>query len=302
MNNAALIKEIKKLKKEKNAVILAHLYQIPDIQDLADFVGDSLDLSRKASTTDADIIVFCGVRFMAETAKILSPQKMVLAPERFAGCPMADMVTARDVERLREQHPDGAVVCYINSPASVKAVSDICCTSSNAVAVVKSLKQKKIIFLPDRNLGHYISRFFEDRTFVLFDGFCPVHDQITLEMAQAAKEAYPDAKMLVHPECRPEVVDLADFVGSTTKIINAAGQFDARTLIIGTEEGVLHPLRRAYPEKQFVSLHAPFVCPDMKRTTLESVHMALTHLQYRIELDQAVMDAASVSLNRMLAL
>jgi len=202
-----IVREIKKWKEQRNALILAHLYQRPEIQDIADLLGDSLELSKKARDTEAEVIVFCGVWFMAETAKILNPRKTVLIPQPDAGCPMADMVTAADVLALRETYPDAAVVCYVNSSAAVKAVSDICCTSSNAVKVVQSLKEERVIFVPDRNLGHYISRFVKDKEIILFDGYCPVHQQISLADTQKMRRAHLDAALLVHPECSPEVLD-----------------------------------------------------------------------------------------------
>lgn len=287
-------------KKQRNAVIIAHLYQWPEVQDIADFVGDSLELSRKAKDTDADVIVFCGVWFMAETAKILSPQKVVLIPERDAGCPMADMITAKDVEDLRNKHPEAAVVCYVNSSAGVKAVSDICCTSSNAVRVVASLKEKEIIFVPDRNLGHYVSRFLPDKKFILYDGFCPTHNRISPLDVEKARLARPNAPILVHPECVPAVVDMADFTGSTAQIIDYAVKSKETEFIIGTEIGVIHRLQLLCPEKKFYALHAAMVCPNMKKTNLESVYHSLEKMQYRIELDDAIIRKARVSLDRML--
>lgn len=300
MNDAELIQEISRLKKEHNAVIIAHLYQWPEVQDIADFVGDSLDLSKKAKNTDADVIVFCGVWFMAETAKILSPEKTVLLPEPDAGCPMADMITDDDVIRLRSEHPGAAVVCYVNSSAQVKAVSDICCTSSNAVKVVSSLKEDEIIFIPDRNLGHYVSRFLPGKKFILFDGFCPTHNKISPDDVTKAKLARPGTPILVHPECVPEVVDMADFTGSTSQIIEYAMKSDKKEFIIGTEIGVLHRLQKLAPDKKFFALHAAMVCPNMKKTTLTSVYNSLKNVQYRIELDDEIIRKAKTSLDRML--
>ncbi|MHB1485925.1 MAG: quinolinate synthase NadA [Saccharofermentanales bacterium] len=300
MNNDELTHEIIRLKKEHNAVIIAHLYQWPEVQDIADFVGDSLDLSKKAKSTDADMIVFCGVWFMAETAKILSPGKTVLLPELNAGCPMADMITPEDVLELKRRHPGAAVVCYVNSSAHVKAVSDICCTSSNAVKVVSSLKEKEIIFIPDRNLGNYVSRFLPEKKFVLFDGFCPTHNKITPADVIKAKEARPGTPVLVHPECVPEVVDLADFTGSTSQIIDYAMKSEKKEFIIGTEIGVLHRLEKLAPGKKFYALHAAMVCPNMKKTTLNSVYNSLMNVQYKIELDDDTIARAKTSLDRML--
>lgn len=296
-----LAQEIKELKTKRNALILAHLYQWPEVQDCADFVGDSLDLSRKAVATDADVIVFCGVWFMAETAKILNPQKTVLLPEPNAGCPMADMVTAGDVLALRAEHPAAAVVCYVNSSAEVKAVSDICCTSTNAVKVVKSLREEQIIFVPDRNLGHYISGFVPEKQFILYDGYCPTHEKISLEDVKKARAARADALILVHPECPPDVVAAADFVGSTRQLIDFATAAKEREIIIGTEIGVLHRLQRLNPEKEFFSLHPAIVCPNMKKNKLVTVRDALLHMQYPMELEEEVRRKAAVSLERMLA-
>lgn len=301
MQDTQLIEKIMELKKKHNAVIIAHLYQWGEVQDIADFVGDSLDLSRKAKDTDASTIVFCGVYFMAETAKILSPNKTVLIPDINAGCPMADMITPEDVMELRLKHPDAAVVCYVNSSADVKAVSDICCTSSNAVKVVSSLKEKEIIFIPDRNLGHYVSRFLPDKKFILFDGYCPTHNKITVEDVLKVKLARPNVEILVHPECIPDVVDLADFAGSTAQIIDYAVNSSKSEFIIGTESGVLHKLQLLCPTKRFYTLHAAMVCPNMKKTTLNSVYQSLEKLQYKIELDEDVIDKASKSLDRMLS-
>ena len=293
--------EILDLKTERNAVILAHLYSWPEVQDIADFTGDSLELSRKARDTQADVIVFCGVRFMAETAKILNPQKTVLLPESAAGCPMADMVTPEDVELLRKAHPGAAVVCYVNSSAEVKAVSDICCTSSNAVKVVASLKEEEIIFVPDRNLGHYVSRFLPDKRFILFDGYCHVHNKVSPDDVKKARSARPGTPILVHPECTPEVIELADFTGSTAQIIDYAVKSDKEEFIIGTESGVLHRLQQLCPAKRFYSLHAAMVCPNMKKTGLAGIRDALLKLQYKIELDEQVSGRAAVSLDRMLS-
>lgn len=297
-----IVKEIEKWKKQYNALILAHLYQWPEIQDIADFVGDSLDLSRKARDTEAEVIVFCGVWFMAETAKILNPQKTVLIPDPNAGCPMADMVTAADVLALREKYPDAAVVCYVNSSAEVKAVSDICCTSSNAIKVVKSLRENQVIFVPDRNLGHYISRFVPEKQFILYEGYCPTHEKISMEDVEKARKARPGAPVLVHPECRPEVVDAADFVGSTREIIDCAAKAKEQELVIGTEVGVLHRLQIENPDKNFYSLHGAIVCPNMKKNKLVTVRDAFLHMQHQVELSDEIRDKAAVSLSRMMSI
>lgn len=295
-----IIESINALKKSRNAILLAHLYQWPQIQDIADFVGDSLDLSRKAHSTEADVIVFCGVKFMAESAKILSPQKTVVLPAMDAGCPMADMVTPEDVERLRKEHPKAAVVCYVNSSADVKAVSDICCTSSNAVKVTASLKEDEIIFIPDKNLGHYVSRFLQEKRFIFFHGFCHVHERISTEDVSKARAAKPGALVLVHPECRPDVVDAADFVGSTAQIMEYTMKSEHSEFLIGTECGILHRLNQLSPDKRFYALGNALLCPNMKKTTLQGVLTSLETLQNRIELDPQVIAKASRALDRML--
>ncbi len=291
--------EIGALKRERNAVVLAHLYTRPEVQELADIVGDSLDLSRKALEADADVIVFCGVRFMAETAKILNPGRTVLLPDPDAGCPMADMVTADDVRRLRKEYPDAAFMCYVNSSAEVKAACDICCTSTNAVAVAQSLKEERIVFVPDQNLGHYISRFVPQKQVILFDGYCPIHHSVTPEDVGAVRAQHPDAPVLAHPECPPPVLDEADFVGSTMQIISFAGKSEASEFIIGTEPGVLYRMQKFNPKKRFYPLRPASVCADMKKTTLESLRGALLRLQHPVELDARVIEEASGSLKRM---
>ena len=291
---------ILKLKKDKNAVILAHYYQIAEIQDVADFVGDSFALSKKARDTDADIIVFCGVHFMAESAKILNPEKTVLLPARDAGCPMADMINVSQVKDLRKQHPDAAVMCYVNTSAAVKAESDICCTSSNAVKVAKSIPNKKIIFIPDKNLGSYIAQKVPEKEFILFNGYCITHERVTLKDVKAARKAAPDALMLVHPECNPEVVKEADFVGSTSEIISYATESNCSNFIIGTEQGVLHPLKKKNPGKNFYILSPKMICPNMKKTTMRDLLNSLENMTYEIKLDKDEIDKAYKSLDKML--
>ena len=292
--------KIKKLKNEKNAVILAHYYQTGDIIDIADMVGDSYGLSKKAKETDADIIVFCGVRFMAESAKILSPDKKVLLPANEAGCPMADMVTPQDIRDLRQKYPDAAVVCYVNSTSEVKAESDVCCTSSNAVKVVSSLKQKRIVFVPDQNLARFVAKQLPDKEIIPFHGYCIVHHRVGADEVDKAKAAMPDALLLVHPECAEGVVDNADFVGSTAQIINYAAQSDHKKFIIGTEMGILHVLKKQNPDKAFFLLTTKLVCANMKKTKIDDVLGALENEQYEITLDKDVMDKARLSLEKML--
>ena len=295
-----IIDKISELKEQRNATILAHNYQIGEVQEIADFVGDSFALSKKAKETACDVIVFCGVHFMAETAKILSPQKTILLPVRDAGCPMADMVTVPDVEALRKAHPDAAVVCYVNSSAEVKAVSDVCCTSSNAVSVIRSLPNHRIIFIPDENLGDYVARQLPDKEIILFEGYCTTHKRVTLEETDAARKAVPDAKLVVHPECRPEVVAKADFAGSTSQIIDYVTNAEDRRFIIGTEQGVLHWLKQKHPDKKFYLLSQKLICPNMKKTTLKTVLTALETMTYQIRLSEQIIERAYGSLEKML--
>jgi quinolinate synthase len=300
MDKKELTKDILALKQERNAVIVAHNYQIDDVQALADVIGDSFALSKYCASVPQDVIVFCGVHFMAESAKILSPQKTVLLPEINAGCPMADMVTAEDLRALKRDHPHAAVVCYINTSAAVKAECDICCTSSNAVKVIQSLAQEEIIFVPDKNLGNYIAKKVPEKKMIIWDGYCVTHHRVTLEDVQKAKNAHPDAMLLVHPECRPEVVELADFVGSTRQIIDFAAVSKEKKFIIGTEMGVLYSLKRNNPKKTFYLLSPGLICPNMKKTRLESVYNALKQMRYTIELEEEIMIKARTTLERML--
>jgi len=295
-------REIEDLKKEKNAIIVAHNYQIDEIQEIADFVGDSFYLSKVCTERTEDVIVFCGVHFMAESAKILSPQKKVLLPEIDAGCPLADMITQEDVDMLKERYPDYSIVCYINSPATVKAKSDVICTSSNAVKIVKNFPNDKIIFLPDKNLGSFVKKQVPEKDIILWEGFCITHYKIKKEDVLKAKEAHPGALLLVHPECRQEVVELADFVGSTKQIIDFATSSKAKEFIIGTEMGILYSLKKQNPEKKFYILHPGMICPNMKRNTLESVRNALLYDRYEINVEKYVMEGARKALLKMLEL
>jgi quinolinate synthase len=293
------VEQIKKLKNEKNAVILAHNYQRGEVQEIADYLGDSLELSRKANTTDAEIIVFCGVRFMAETAKILSPEKKVLMPREEAGCPMANMVTPEDVLNLRKKHPNAKVVSYVNTNADVKAVTDVCCTSANAVKVVKNIESGKVIFIPDRNLGSYVKRFV-DKEIILWDGFCYAHDNISKEEVLQAKKKFPEAPLLVHPECRPEVIDIADEVLSTSGMIEFAKSSGAKSFLIGTEEGIIYRLKKENPGKEFYSAGTPKICSDMKITHLEDVYSSLNEERHEIILPEDIINASKKSLKAML--
>lgn len=293
---------IKLWKDKRNAIILAHYYQQPEIQDLADFVGDSLELARTARDTQADVIVFCGVKFMAETAKMLNPTKTVLLPIADAGCPMADMISAEDVLRLRAAHPQAAVMCYVNSNADVKAVSDICCTSANALRIAKSLPQQEIIFVPDQGLGGYIARALPEKRFILAQGYCPTHWRITAQEIDAFRAAHPQAQVLIHPECNSDVLALADFVGSTSQIIKKAQQSPAEEFLIVTEAGVLHQMSKLCPQKRFFSLDGDRAfCPDMKKTQLDDVLAALEHLQYATTVDEELARKALPGLERMFA-
>ncbi len=300
MEKDELVNKILKLKEERNAVIVAHNYQIDDVQDIADVVGDSFALSKYCAESAQGVIVFCGVHFMAESAKILSPEKTVLLPEINAGCPMADMVTAHDVREIKSSHPGAAVVCYINTSADVKAECDICCTSSNAVKVIQSLPEKEIIFIPDKNLGDYIAKKVPEKNMILWEGYCVTHQRVTPEDVTKVKNTHPDALVLVHPECRPEVVALADFVGSTKQIIDFASASNKNKFIIGTEMGVLVRLKKDNLHKTFYLLSTGLICPNMKKTKLESVYEALKQMQYVIELDEQIMVKARRSLERML--
>ncbi|HOJ10287.1 MAG TPA: quinolinate synthase NadA [Clostridiales bacterium] len=299
-SNLELKNKIMKLKKEKKAVLVAHTYQRDEVQEIADMVGDSFALSKYCASSNAEVVVFCGVHFMAESAKILSPQKTILLPEKHAGCPMADMVTAEALREFKKNYPNAAVVCYINSSADVKAECDICCTSSNAVKVIKSLKEDEIIFVPDKNLGAYIGEMVPEKKMILWEGYCPTHHKIRPEDVEKARELHPDAVVLVHPECRPEVFKIADFVGSTKQIIDYATKSEKRKFIIGTEMGVLYSLKKNNPDKTFYMLANGFICPNMKKTTLSSIYNSLNEMKYNIELDDETIKKASQSLERML--
>ena len=301
MQDASFIhNEILQLKEDRHAIILAHNYQPADVQDIADLTGDSLELSRAAATMDGDVIVFCGVDFMAETAAIISPEKTVLLPANDACCPMADMITADELKLVKSRHPEAAVVCYVNTTAEVKAESDICCTSSNAVKVVNSLQEDQIIFVPDRNLGLYTQRFTK-KEILPWEGFCSVHDQITPEDVRKAHDLHPGAIILVHPECRPEVIDLADHVASTSGIIRQVCNSTEKEFIIGTEVGILHRLIRECPTKQCYPLSSAAICRNMKKTDLNKIRNALISLQPRITVPEEIAHRARCAIERMLA-
>jgi quinolinate synthase len=297
-----LLGKINQLKEAQKAVILAHNYQPSEIQDIADFTGDSLGLSIKAAETDAEVIVFCGVQFMAETAAILSPEKTVLLPDEFAGCPLADMITAEQLRELKQQHPDALIVCYVNSSAEVKAESDYCCTSSNAVEIVSSLPENgEIILVPDRHLGqHVIGR--TGRDLILWPGYCHVHVVITEEELKEKKAKYPDAVVMVHPECTEPVKALADEIVSTGGMLKFVAKSSAKQFIIGTETGMIHALKRQNPDSEFIAASNRAVCPNMKRITLEKILWALEDMQYKITVPEPIRVKAQKALDRMVGI
>ncbi|MEO3948079.1 quinolinate synthase NadA [Gorillibacterium sp. CAU 1737] len=297
--NRELKERILRLKEEKNAIILAHYYQRDEIQEIADFRGDSFLLAQKAASTDADVIVFCGVHFMGESAKILAPNKTVVIPDERAGCPMADMVNVDGLKALKKQHPNAAVVAYINTSADVKAETDICCTSANAVKVVNSVDADEIIWVPDKNLGNYVSKF-TTKKMILWEGYCNTHDMLTVRDVMEMREKYPDAEFVVHPECRPEVVKLGDFVGSTTAILKYCKESSAKQFIVGTEDGVGYQLRLDSPDKEFHFATKYLVCPNMKVNNLKKVAQCLETLSPQIYVPPQVADQARQSLERML--
>jgi len=294
-----LLEKIENLKQQRNAVILAHNYQAAEIQDIADFCGDSLDLSIKAAQTNAEVIVFCGVQFMAETAAILSPKKTVLLPDKYAGCPLADMITAEQLEELKRQHPDALVVCYVNSSAEVKAESDYCCTSANAVEVVNSLPaDRRIIFVPDQHLGRFAAKS-TGRDLILWPGYCHVHMVITEEDIKNAKAKYPDAIVMAHPECTEPVKALADQLLSTSQMLKFADKSSAKQFIVATETGMLHPLKRQNSGAEFIAAGDRAICPNMKKTTLEKILWSLEDMQYKVTVPDEVRIKAKKAIDRM---
>jgi quinolinate synthase len=298
-NHTHLIEKMLDLKSKRKAVILAHNYQIGEVQDIADFVGDSLELSRNAARTDADVIVFCGVHFMAETASILCPDKVVLLPDINAGCPMANMITAEELRKRKRELPDATVVCYINSTAEVKAESYICCTSANAVQLIEKLDAKEILFVPDQYLGHYISTK-TNKNMILWPGFCPTHVKIQSQDIDRLRLEYPKAKVVVHPECMPEVIALADEVLSTGGMCRFAQQTEAREIIVGTEVGIIHRLEKENPGKKFIPASEKAVCPNMKRITLEKILWALEEMSPEVRVSEETRLKAKASVDRML--
>ncbi len=296
-----LVEKINRLRKERNAVILAHNYQIPEVQDIADYVGDSLGLSIQASKTPANVIVFCGVYFMAETAKILSPEKTVLIPDANAGCPMADMITAEELRKLKREHPHAKVLCYVNTTADVKAECDVCCTSGNAERIVREAfrSDDEIIFAPDQYLAHNISTRV-GRDFISWKGYCPTHVKILPEDIARKRLLYPDAEVMVHPECTPSITELADKVVSTEGMMRHAKETKTREFIIGTEIGILHRLKKENPDKSFYPVSERAACPNMKLTTLEKVLWALEGMQYEVTVPEEIIRRAKSSLQIML--
>lgn len=301
MNKKEIIDKIIELKQKHNAIILAHNYQIPDIQDIADFLGDSFGLAMEATKTDAKIILFCGVDFMAESAKILNPDKIVIHPDIKAKCPMAAMVDVESLGWLIEKNPQAEVISYVNTTADVKAKTDICCTSSNVIKVIKSVNKKDIIFIPDTNLGLYVKRFIKDKNLILWPGICPTHHRINEEDILEIKKQHQTAEIIVHPECKPEVIDIADHVFSTQGMVNYISKTHSKEFIIGTEKELCFRLKKENPDKNFYSIKSA-LCPNMKKITLEKVLKSLHSLEPKIELSQPIMQMARLPLQRMMSI
>jgi len=301
MTTKQLKHEIKRLKEQRDAVIFAHNYERPEVQDVADYLGDSLDLSRTAARVDAKVVVFCGVQFMAETAAILSPAKTVLLPAPEAGCPLADMATPEEVRRKRAEHSDAAVVSYVNTSAAVKAESDICCTSANAVEIVSSIREgRRILFVPDRNLGRYAAAQV-DKEAILWDGWCPTHVTVSLEDVARRRQEHPQAAFMAHPECSPEVLKVADKVAGTSGMLEYAGSADRREFIVGTESGMVYRLQKAFPNKEFYPATDHFICPTMKMITLEKIRAALQGMKSVVRVPEPIQRKAKRALEAMLA-
>ncbi|PYP88829.1 MAG: quinolinate synthase [Blastocatellia bacterium AA13] len=301
-----LMEEIRTLARRRNAIILAHNYQWPDVQDIADFTGDSLGLSLEAQNTDAEFIVFCGVHFMAESAKILNPDKKVLLPNLSAGCSLADSISPESLSEWMSRYPDHTVVTYVNSTAEVKAMSDICCTSANAISIVKSLTNNKILFTPDRNLGNWVKKHVPEKEIVVYDGACPTHDVLRGANVSKTRSAYPDAVVIAHPECREDIIALADEVCSTSAMINRIEKYpDARTFIVATESGIVHQMKKRFPDRQFVladgCIGCRLHCPYMKMISLDDVKRSLSETKFEITVEPEILASARVALDRMLA-
>lgn len=300
--DTTLKEKILRLKKEKNAAILAHYYVSGEVQDIADYIGDSFYLSRLATTISEETLVVCGVSFMGESVKILNPSKNVILPVPDADCAMAHMADAEKIDIVRKQYDDVAVVCYINSTAELKTMSDVCVTSANALKIVKSLPNKNIFFIPDKNLGAYAASQIPEKHFIFNDGFCPVHHTITPDDIIKVKDLYPDALVLMHPECEPEVLALADYIGSTSEIIEYASNSENSTFIIATESGVLHELRKRNPDKTFIPATEDFICYDMKKITLENIYTSLLNIKNNVILDENIRNNSIKPLSKMLEL
>lgn len=295
----SLKEEILKLKKKKNALIVAHLYQCDEIQEIADIVGDSYFLSKKAMESDKDLIIFCGVKFMAESAKILSPHKRVLIPSNETTCPMADMALVDRLEDLMDKHPNAKVVSYINSNLDIKALSDVCVTSSSAIDILNNLDTEDIIFLPDRNLGSYLSEKLPNKNFILYQGFCPTHERIEKDEIIELKEKYPNFPVLVHPECNKSVRDLADFIGSTSELINYSAASDANGFIVVTEEGVFYEMNLKSPNKTFIPTKTGMICPNMKKISLNDLYNCLKNEEFEVHIDEELRIKAHTALENM---
>ena len=293
-----LITEILKLKKEKDAVILVHNYQLPEIQDIADFIGDSLELSKIASNVEKPVIVFCGVSFMAETAKILSPKKHVLLPALTGGGRMADMIDSNSLALLKEKHPNASIVCYVNSSVEIKAMSDVCCTSANALKVVESIDSNEVIFVPDKGLGSYVAEK-TNKKVILYEGYCPTHFKITKEDVLKAKNLHPDAIIMIHPECPKEARDISDFVLGTGEMLKLARESKYNKFLIGTEEGMIYRLKKEVPNKEFYLINSKLYCPNMKKTNLQLLYESLSEFKYAIEIPNNILEKARFPLLRM---
>ena len=303
---SALTGEIRELARSRNAIILAHNYQAPEVQDVADVTGDSLGLALEAQKTDAELIVFCGVHFMAESAKILNPEKKVLLPNLSAGCSLADSITPESLQEWKDRYPDHTVVTYVNSTADVKAMSDICCTSANAVSVIRSLPNDKVLFTPDRNLGNWVKRQVPEKDVAIYDGVCPTHDVLRGANVIKARSAFPDSIIIAHPECREDIIALADEVCSTTAMIGRIAKYpNVKTFIVATESGIVHQMKKRYPDREFVMadgcIGCRLHCPYMKMITLENVKRSLVEDKFEITVEPDVMEGARRALERMLA-
>jgi quinolinate synthase len=299
MSDNKLVSDILDLKRKRQALIMAHNYQIPQIQDIADFVGDSLELAKTSKAIDSPMVVLCGVKFMAETAKILSPKKTILLPAPLAGCPLADTITPQDVVGLKNKYPGAWVVSYVNTSAEIKALSDVCCTSSNAISVVKNVPSDKVIFIPDKNLGWWVKKNVPEKTVITWNGFCYVHEQFSLEELKKSRKTFPDAEIIVHPECKKEILDAADYVASTAGILKRAKESSATKFIIGTEEGLIYKLQKENPEKEFYSLGCAKTCVNMKQTTLNELYLSLKNEVHEVCLDAEIIKKATLALERM---